>query len=132
MTPAPASSADLLAWAEQLLTVHSPALAGCQARAVAVLTRQALEVLVRELWAARSLSLDGCSARAQLLCLRGYLDDPDLAARLDHTWSALSNACHHHPYELAPTAHELTRWLEVVRDARQELAHTTPTVSPTS
>lgn len=52
--------------------------------------------------------------RVQLICLRRYLDDHDLAARTSHAWSALSRACHHHPYELAPTADELQGWLAVV------------------
>jgi hypothetical protein len=43
-----------------------------------------------------------------------YLGDADLAARAGHAWSALSRACHHHPYELAPTAAELQGWLAVV------------------
>jgi hypothetical protein len=120
------SSADLLTWAEEVLHARTGVLAGCWARAVAILGRQALEALLRELWAARNLSLDGCSTRAQLLCLRAYLDDPDLAAEIDHTWSALSNACHHHPYELAPTSQELARWLKAVRKAQQQLAIGSP------
>ena len=50
----------------------------------------------------------------QLICLREYLDDDDLAGRVHHAWNALSRACHHHPYELAPTAGELAAWLETV------------------
>ena len=42
--------------------------------------------------------------RTQLICLRSYLEDAPLAARAGHAWSALSRACHHHPYELGPTA----------------------------
>ena len=52
--------------------------------------------------------------RAQLICLRTYLGDADLAARAGHAWSALSRACHHHAYELAPTATELRAWFSVV------------------
>jgi hypothetical protein len=52
--------------------------------------------------------------RVQLICLKSYLDDDELAARARHTWSALRRACHHHPYELAPTATELRDWLSVV------------------
>ncbi len=57
--------------------------------------------------------------RAQLICLRTYLGDADLAARAAHAWSALNGACHHHPYELAPTAPELQGWFSVV----EELIH---------
>jgi hypothetical protein len=31
-----------------------------------------------------------------------------------HAWAALSHACHHHPYELSPTAEELERWMDTV------------------
>jgi len=52
--------------------------------------------------------------RAQLLCLRVYLD-PDLARRVAWTWSALSRSCHH-SYDLPPTAGELGDWIETVDD----------------
>jgi hypothetical protein len=52
--------------------------------------------------------------RTQLICLRSYLGDAPLAARAGHAWSALRRACHHHPYELAPTAFELDSWFAVV------------------
>jgi len=54
--------------------------------------------------------------RAQMICLRTYLGDSELAARAGHAWAALSRACHHHPYELAPTAGELKVWFSVVGD----------------
>jgi hypothetical protein len=50
--------------------------------------------------------------RTQMICLRTYLGDSELAARAGHAWSALSRACHHHPYELAPG--ELQVWFSVV------------------
>jgi hypothetical protein len=52
----------------------------------------------------------------QLIFLRTYLSDADLAARAGHAWSALSRACHHHAYELAPTAVELQSWFALVRE----------------
>jgi hypothetical protein len=30
------------------------------------------------------------------------------------TWGALSKACYHHLYELAPTAQELSMWADTV------------------
>ena len=45
-------------------------------------------------------------------------------ARLHETWGALSRACHHHPYELAPTAAELARWIEVVEEFGRQPAKT--------
>ncbi len=38
-----------------------------------------------------------------LRCFRG----------VDTAWSALSRACHHHPYEIDPTAEELRGWIKV-------------------
>jgi hypothetical protein len=40
--------------------------------------------------------------------------DPAVAECADETWTALSRACHHHAYELSPTAAELGTWLESV------------------
>jgi hypothetical protein len=53
--------------------------------------------------------------RCQLLCLPAYLQDTGTARRAAHAWAALTNACHHHPYELPPTAEELDRWLDAVQ-----------------
>jgi hypothetical protein len=108
------SAHDLLEMARGLLYRSDAATAGLWPRASALLARQALQAGVLELWERRRLDLQNCSMRAQLICLRTYLDDADLAARVGHCWSALSRACHHHPYELAPTAPELEDWFGVV------------------
>ena len=55
--------------------------------------------------------MSGCTMRSQLLCLTAYLD-PGTASRAAYLLAALSRACHYHPYELAPTAAELTGWLD--------------------
>ena len=52
-----------------------------------------------------------CTMRSQLLCLTAYLD-PGTASRAAYLFAALSRACHYHSYELAPTAAELTGWLD--------------------
>lgn len=39
-----------------------------------------------------------------------------LARRTAFLWSALSSACHHHPYDLAPTVGELQGWIEEAED----------------
>lgn len=105
---------DLLALAEDLLRRADPATAGLWPRASAILALQALEATLCSLWQRRALALDGCPARAQLLCLPRYLGDARLAARASHAWSALRRATHHHTYELAPTAGELRGWFSVV------------------
>ena len=76
-----------------------------------MLTRQALETALAEFWATRAPGMESCSGAAQLLALPFYVDGP--AARSAHeTWSALSHACHHHAYDLTPTAAELRGWIE--------------------
>ena len=50
------------------------------------------------------------SKRAQLTCLAEYIDSK-LASRIRYIWHGLSVACHHHAYELPPTAQELEGWL---------------------
>ena len=109
-------AARLLDLADGLLGRADPATAGLWPRASALLALRALEASLLRLWADRGPGLERCPMRAQLICLRSYLGDASLAARAGHAWSALSRACHHHPYELAPTAAELRGWLAVVRE----------------
>ena len=116
MTEHEAQSRELLELAQGLVSRVDPATAGLWPRAAALLARRALETSVLELWQRRSLDLAGCSMPAQLICLRTYLEDPELAARAAHAWSALNRACHHHTYELAPTAWELDTWFSVVAE----------------
>lgn len=122
MTRDPDAPAVLLAAART--TLHNPAAmpGSTWARSTALLARQALEATLARYWAARAPGMEHSSATAQLLCLPFYTDDP-AAARLAHqTWASLSRACHHHPYELAPTTAELQGWLHAVGDVIAELA----------
>jgi hypothetical protein len=105
---------DLLGGARQLLTRTDAATAGLWPRAAALLARQALERRIDRFWSEQGTSLDGCSARAKLICLSARHPDPALARRVAHAWQALSRACHHHPYELPPTARELEGWMATV------------------
>jgi hypothetical protein len=107
-------SADLLHGARELLSRKDAATAGLWPRASALLARQALEAALDRYWTAQGTPLDQCSTRAKLICLKERHEDRNLATRVAHTWTALSRACHHHPYELAPTAQELEVWLGVV------------------
>jgi hypothetical protein len=106
--------AQLVAMARDLLQRASPATAGLWPRAAALLARNALEIAVDDYWSRKRIPLDSCPTFPQLICLREYLDDPDLAGRVHHAWNALCRACHHHPYELAPTAGELETLFETV------------------
>jgi hypothetical protein len=100
--------------ARGVLARADPETAGLWPRASALLGRRALEGTVQGLWRRQDLDLAACPMRVQFICLRRYLKDKDLAARAGLAWSALTRACHHHPYELAPTADELGDWLAVV------------------
>jgi hypothetical protein len=106
---------QLLTSAREMLEADAFADSGWWPRSVALLTRQALEKGLDEFWGgnAETAGLPGCSRKAQFACLPAYLD-ADLAHEMSFVWSALSNACHFHPYDLAPTATELRRWIEAV------------------
>jgi hypothetical protein len=108
--------------ADRLLGRADPATAGLWPRASALLALQALEASLLGLWKRLTLDLQGCSMRTQLICLRSYLEDASLAARTGHAWSALTRACHHHPYELAPTSGELRSWFSVVSELIERAA----------
>ena len=110
----------VLSLARGMLGRVDPDTAGLWPRAAALLACRALETTMHRLWERRTLDLQDRSMRVQLICLRTYLGDADLAARAGHAWSALSRACHHHPYELAPTAAELRGWLAVVEELIQK------------
>ena len=86
---------------------------GTWPRAVAVLARQAVEAAVAQRLAARAPGLEQCSRATQFHCLR-YVDDSADAVLAHQTWAVLSHACHHHAYDLAPTAGELRAWLDDV------------------
>lgn len=119
-TASPVTPAELLAAGRHLLGRAGSAGGGGTGvwpRAVAVLSRQALELALASLWQRKGLDMTGASARAQLLCLDEYVPDADVAADARFVWWALSRACHHHPYELAPVVGELEGWLSTVAGA---------------
>lgn len=111
--PADAGPGWMLIEARQLLDRADETTAGRWPRAAALLGRQALESAVAALLADRAPGVERCSARAQLLCLR-QLIDPNQALAIEHAWVGLTRACHHHAYELPPTAVELAGWLDTV------------------
>jgi hypothetical protein len=110
-----ATPAEVLAMARDLLLRPDSRTAGVWPRASALLARQALESAVDRYWAARGLALAECSTHAQLVCLARYLDEVELAGRVRVAWHALSDACHHRAYDLAPTLAELAGLLDVVQ-----------------
>lgn len=105
---------SLLTLSRGLLSRPDAATAGLWPRASALLARQALETALDGYWSLRGVGLDACPAKAQLICLGEYFDDAELAAAVRSCWAALSDVCHHHAYELAPTVAELSVLLDVV------------------
>ncbi len=106
--------AALLQAARGVIASPRPETAGLWPRAAALLGRQALESALERHWTGKLKGLADCPARVQLVCLREMSADRSAAGRLYEAWAALSRACHHHPYELAPTAAELETWFAVV------------------
>lgn len=113
------TATQLLAHADAVLQDRPPGLAGRWPRAVALLARQALETSLADLWVKRRLKIGWATERAQLLCLPAVLGDRRVAADATLAWNALSEACHAHPYDLPPTAGELTAWLAAVDSLRR-------------
>jgi hypothetical protein len=93
---------------------RDPALSKVRPRAAAVLARQALEAELLAVLGGRFPGIERCPLRAQLLCLQAHLEDKDLAGDVAHAWWALTGACHHRLYELAPSPMELEAWLGTV------------------
>lgn len=92
------------------------------------LVRSALEETIADLLAAKNVVAGEASMRTRLSCLEtAYADHEGLAARAEYAWSALSAACHHHAYQLTPTATEATAYIEAVASLRSRLA-TSPSV----
>lgn len=113
-TRANATASALLASAEAILDGSQRISAGLRARAAALLARQALEQALREFWEARAPAVHKCNVRAQIQCLAAYADPARVAAAAS-AWNRLSDACHHHPYDVAPGADELRSWIGSVR-----------------
>jgi hypothetical protein len=89
-------------------------LVGAWPRAVAVLGRQALEHALDDFWSAEAPLVRAVPRHPQLVCLGAYLPAGDVVSGVRAAWHGLSRACHHHVYELPPTAEELGRWLDAV------------------
>lgn len=105
---------DLLDNAHHVMSRTDVGLEGVWPRAAALLGRQALEESLDAFWERTLPGMTKANYATRLACLPQYLKDKEVADGVKVAWSALSRACHHHPYELAPTADELRRWLERV------------------
>ena len=117
MTPA-----ELIAAARQLIARPDALAVGVWPRTAAFLARQALEDAVDARWASDPVTAAMCQASmwSRLTCLPVYLDE-QIAHQVAFAWAALTSACHYHPYELAPTAAELTNWITDVETLVSQL-----------
>jgi hypothetical protein len=113
---------DLLAAAQRLLDRPDARTAGIWPRAAALLARQALEQGLDGYWRSKGLKLADLATKPQLICLAEYLGDSGVAGRASHAWSSLTQACHHHPYELQASHSELRGWLAAVGEALRATA----------
>jgi hypothetical protein len=105
-----------LAAADRLLTDVIAGARGAWPRACAWLIRLALETALVTFWETACPPVAGCrSHRAQFLLLPRYCT-PELSHRADQAWASLSQAGHHHAYELGLTAAELRRLRAETRD----------------
>jgi hypothetical protein len=113
---------DLLAEARSLISRPDASMAGVWPRTAAFLARQALQDAVNTRWAASSATsmMLEASMWSRLACLPAYASGPE-ARQATYAYAALSRACHYHPYELAPTAAELTGWIADVEALVAEL-----------
>ena len=104
-------SEELLSQADLLLRDGGPGVRGWWPRTAAFLIRAALELELRAFWGCTEPGTEEASMRAQLLVLvTTSPPGPEAARDVAAAWHALSRACHHHPYELAPTVAELRAW----------------------
>jgi hypothetical protein len=105
------TAAALLQQASRVL--NSPS--GHSNRMACWIARAALEAAVDNLLGARQRSAPDATMRSQLTVLQVVCGhDDEIAARAHYAWTGLSVACHHHAFELAPTATEVHHLISLV------------------
>jgi len=105
---------SLLAEAERLL-VSAKTPAEVQ-RGACWLARAALEEATRAQLERRGYPVGQASMRSQLACLEiARQDAPQVPRAAKVAWIGLSNASHHHAFELAPTISEVHHLIELVK-----------------
>lgn len=84
-------------------------------RAACWIARAALENAVDDLLNTKQRSAPDASMRSKLTVLQVAFDQDDhVPARVEYAWSRLSQACHHHAFELSPTATEVRHLIGLV------------------
>jgi hypothetical protein len=107
--------AELLDYADDVLD-GTIALGSRGPRTAALLARCALEDWLDEQSATWSTPSGYRPTTNSKLAVLGALRGIDIGERAKHLWHALSRACHHHAYELQPSAAEVKG---LVHDVRQ-------------
>lgn len=107
-------SGESLALASAVLDGRIVVSGSQSARMAALLARQALEDTVMGLC---GQEMSQASMRARLSYLRAFADSrtADSAAI---AWNGLSQACHHHAYELTPSRGEVSHLIDLVATLR--------------
>ncbi|SFA84157.1 hypothetical protein SAMN05216266_101777 [Amycolatopsis marina] len=107
-------SDGLLDHAKDVLNGSIPVPGGHSARLAAVLARQALEDIVRDLCGARGNRLEHpVKMKSRLIVLSTFYDGWT-ASTACVAWNGLSNACHHHAFQLTPTVGEVLHLINLV------------------
>lgn len=96
-------------------------------RAAAWVTRSALEEILDRLIRAKGFEPGDANTRTLLGCIEVLYEDeaPNVASHAQYAWDALTQASHHHAYELAPTHAEVSALTDIVK----ELASYTATLA---
>ena len=114
----------LLLLARDILDRPEFGIEGVWPRTAAFLGRQSLESALDQQWEASLPQMRYATRATQLACIDQFVKDAVVVDGVRTAWSALSRVCHHHPYELSPTAAELEMWLAKVDGLVNELEPT--------
>lgn len=96
-------------------------------RAASWVTRSALEETLGDLVRAKGFEPGRASTRTLLGCIEVLYEDdaPRLASEAQYAWDALTQASHHHAYELSPTHSEIAELTQLVRKLQTHTADST-------
>ncbi len=85
-------------------------------RAASWIARASLETAVDDLLALKHRGAPGAAMRSRLTILQVAFadDDATVPARAEYAWQGLSQACHHHAFELTPSASEVQHLIDLV------------------
>lgn len=117
-----AAVSGLLDEARAILLGLHPVPRNQAARAAAVITRQALEAGVGQLCNRWGITDPRANMRSKLVAMR-FLGDDTVAELAATAWWGLSNACHHHAYELTPTSAEIERLIDQVTKLTEHISN---------